>query len=234
VLFRSEALLRWRHPRRGLVAPGDFISVAEETGLIVPIGEWVLRQACAQARSWQDAHPGAELSVSVNLSGLELQLPGMPDSVRRALQETGLGPEHLMLEVTENQLMERGHVAADNLGELTSLGIKLVIDDFGTGYSSLARLQAFAVDFIKVPPSFIHGTTKAGRQAPLVEAIIVMAHGLGIGVIAEGVETAEQLAFLRAHHCDGLQGFYIGRPVEAVDVEQHLASSFDTPPDSPT
>ena len=221
-----EALVRWRHPRRGLVRPDDFIPIAEENGMIVPIGEWVIGQACRQARAWQEAHEkAAGLAVSVNLSGRQLQLRGLPEAVATILKEAGLAPSNLMLDVPETLLMDGGDVASRNLTALSEVGVRLANDDFGTGYSSLARLRNVPVSFIKVDRSFIQEMDGRGKGEPLVAALIVMAHGLGVQVIAEGVETPEQLAFLSAHDCDGFQGFLTGRPVEASGVADLLATT---------
>jgi diguanylate cyclase (GGDEF)-like protein len=216
----AEALIRWRHPDRGLVLPAQFVSIAEACRLIVPIGQWVLREACRQARAWQDAG-SPRLSVSVNLSAIEFQSKTFLDDVRRTLEETGLEAPYLELELTESVLMEHSEANIDMLRALKAMGVKLAIDDFGTGYSSLSYLTQLPIDALKVDQSFVHqlvpdahGAFKIGA-ALIVSAVIGMAKNLRHRVIAEGVETREQLAFLQAQHCGEGQGFYFSRPLVA-------------------
>jgi diguanylate cyclase (GGDEF)-like protein len=211
----AEALLRWQHPEWGLLAPGRFIPVAEDSGLIVPIGEWVLREACRQARAWQEAGL-ARLTVAVNLSALQFKRTDLMATVTRALAESGLAPECLELELTESILIQDVDSALRVVREMRDMGLKLSIDDFGTGYSSLSYLQKLAVDKLKIDRSFVQGLSgDEGDSAAIVRAIIQLAHNLKLLTVAEGVETIEQLNFLRDHGCDEVQGYYLGRPVPA-------------------
>jgi diguanylate cyclase (GGDEF)-like protein/PAS domain S-box-containing protein len=209
-----EALLRWQHPERGLVAPGDFVAIAEECGLILPIGQWVLREACRQAQVWQTAGL-APTRTAVNVSAIEFLAPGFLEGVEDVLRETGLGPEWLEFEVTESVLMADVQSTTRVLRALKDRGVSLAIDDFGTGYSSLSYLTKFPIDTLKIDRSFIHTMTPSGDHASIVEAIIGMGRSLKLCVIAEGVETAEQLTLLQALSCREGQGFYFGRPVDA-------------------
>ena len=213
-LHAAEALVRWRHPTLGLIPPGDFIGLAEKTGLIAPIGEMVLHQACWQACEWQRAGLPA-IRVAVNLSVHQLRQGKLVSLVRQVLQDTGL-PAHLLeLELTESQLLDSVEHIIATFRQLQGLGIKLAIDDFGTGYSSLSYLKRFPVDYVKIDQSFISGVAQGSEDAAITEAIIAMAHSLNLKVVAEGVETQAQMDFLRAHGCDEVQGFLISRPVEA-------------------
>jgi diguanylate cyclase (GGDEF)-like protein len=216
-----EALVRWNHPQKGLVSPVSFIPVAEATGLIVPLGEWVLRTACLQVRQWQDDHPQApNLTMHVNISVRQLQNDSIVDMIRSALKEAGLSGEQLVLEITESVVMHRGE-ALTVLERLHEIGIRVAIDDFGTGYSSLGRLHSLPIDKVKIDKSFVDAI--AGDQpAPMVAATIAMAHSLGLEVVAEGVETPEQLPFLRLHGCDEVQGYLFGKPVDSAEVDALL------------
>jgi diguanylate cyclase (GGDEF)-like protein len=218
VVIGAEALIRWRHPDRGLVPPAQFVSIAEECGLIVPIGQWVLREACRQNRAWQDAGL-PRLPVSVNLSAIEFQRQTFLEDVRRILQETRLEARYLELELTESVLMDHSETTIDMLQALKTMGVKLAIDDFGTGYSSLSYLTQLPIDVLKVDQSFVrqlvpdaHGAFKIG-PALIVSAVIGMGKSLSHRVVAEGVETREQLAFLQAQRCGEGQGFYFSRPL---------------------
>ncbi|WP_322617531.1 putative bifunctional diguanylate cyclase/phosphodiesterase [Pseudomonas sp. BIC9C] len=213
-LNAAEALVRWDHPTMGRVPPGDFIGLAEETGLIGPIGEFVLRQACWQACEWQ--RQGLEaIRVSVNLSVHQLRQGKLVSLVRQVLEETGLEPRYLELELTESQLLDSVEHIIATFQQLRDLGVKLAIDDFGTGYSSLSYLKRIPVDYVKIDQAFIRGLGEGSEDAAITRAIIAMAHGLKLKVVAEGVERGEQLEFLKAERCDEVQGYLISRPVEA-------------------
>ena len=221
----AEALLRWQHPEWGLLAPGRFIPVAEDSGLIVPIGEWVLREACRQACAWQDAGL-ARITVAVNLSALQFKRTDLLATVTRALAESGLAPECLELELTESILIQDVDSALRVVREMRDMGLKLSIDDFGTGYSSLSYLQKLAVDKLKIDRSFVQGLNgDEGDSAAIVRAIIQLAHNLKLLTVAEGVETPEQLNFLRDHDCDEVQGYYLGRPLPADQFAALLAQA---------
>ncbi len=221
-LNAAEALVRWLHPTLGMVPPGDFIGLAEETGLICPIGEFVLRQACWQACEWQ-RQGLAPIRVSVNLSVYQLRQGKVVSLVRQVLEETGLAPHCLELELTESQLLDSVEHIIATFHQLRELGVKLAIDDFGTGYSSLSYLKRFPVDYVKIDQTFIRGLGEGTEDAAITRAIIAMAHSLDLKVVAEGVENPEQLDFLRAHECDEVQGYLISRPVEAEAAGQLLA-----------
>ncbi|GIZ10821.1 bifunctional diguanylate cyclase/phosphodiesterase [Pseudomonas sp. NCCP-436] len=210
----AEALVRWRHPEQGLVAPGEFIGLAEETGLIVPIGEFVLRQACRQACEWQ-RQGLAGIRVSVNLSVQQLRQGNLASLVRQVLEETGLEPQRLELELTESQLLDNVESVTTTFRQLRNLGVKLAIDDFGTGYSSLGYLKLLPVDFVKIDKTFIRDLSAGGEDAAITRAIIAMARSLDLKVVAEGVETLVQMDFLRDQDCDEVQGYLISRPVES-------------------
>jgi len=208
----AEALIRWTHPTRGLVSPAQFIPVAEECGLILPIGVWVLREACKQARAWADAGLSAG-RVAVNVSALQLRQENFLEGVFAILEDTGLPPSSLELELTESVLMDRVDSTVAVLQSLREAGIQVAVDDFGMGYSSLSYLTKFAIDALKIDQSFVRGITSGGRDAAIVTTVISMARSLKLRVIAEGVETQEELEFLRAHQCDEAQGYYFSRPV---------------------
>jgi diguanylate cyclase (GGDEF)-like protein/PAS domain S-box-containing protein len=209
-----EALLRWHHPERGLVAPDGFVGLAEETGLIVPIGQWVLRQACEQARSWQEAFPGRPLSMSVNLSARQFQQPDLIDLIRGVLAETGLDPGRLVLELTESLLMQDTEATIARLHELKGLGLHLAIDDFGTGYSSLSYLRRFPIDILKIDRSFVEGLDAGAEESAISRAIVNLGHTLELKTVAEGIEASGQLEALRALDCNFGQGFYLARPLD--------------------
>jgi len=216
-----EALLRWQHPELGLVPPDRFIRIAENTGLIVPIGEWVLRTACAQARKWQDEGL-SEVRVAVNVSAVQFRQDGFRDHIRSVLHETGLAPEYLELELTESLLLSNADVMFSVLRELKEMGLSLAIDDFGTGYSSLSYLRQFPVSKLKIDRSFVKDVAINPDDAAITTAIISLAKGLNLKVIAEGVEDEAQLAFLRERQCDEIQGYYFSRPVSADKVAEML------------
>ncbi|MBM7063403.1 EAL domain-containing protein [Pseudomonas sp. UL073] len=210
----AEALVRWRRPEQGLVSPGDFIGLAEETGLIGAIGEFVLRKACQQARDWQ-RQGLADLRVSVNISVHQLRKGNLTSLVRQVLDETGLPARLLELELTESQLLDNVENVITTFRQLRELGVKLAIDDFGTGYSSLSYLKRFPVDYVKIDQTFIRDLSVGGEDAAITRAIIAMAHSLELKVVAEGVETQAQMDFLKSQQCDEVQGYLISRPVEA-------------------
>lgn len=218
-----EALVRWNHPTRGLVPPIDFIPLAEETGLIVPLGRWVLEQACRQTKEWQERIPtDPPLMVSVNLSGRQLQHSGLIDDVIDVLRESRLAPEHLRLEITESVLMVDLRATITKLGRLRELGVTLAIDDFGTGYSSLEYLKRFPVETIKIDKSFVDGLGESANDSVIIQSLISLAHALEMTVVAEGVEKSMQLDELRALGCDRFQGYLFARPMPAADAEAFL------------
>ncbi|MDP1683460.1 MAG: EAL domain-containing protein [Burkholderiales bacterium] len=207
-----EALLRWHSPTRGMVPPAEFIPLAEESGLIVPIGEWVLRTACAQNKAWLNAGMQS-LRVAVNISARQCRLNSLTKLVERVLADTGLDACHLELEITESLLMDNPEESASTLRDLNQMGIQLAIDDFGTGYSSLSYLKRFPIHTLKIDQSFVRDITTDPDDAAIVKAVIAMARSLKLRVVAEGVETVEQLEFLRAHECEGMQGYYFSKPM---------------------
>jgi diguanylate cyclase (GGDEF)-like protein/PAS domain S-box-containing protein len=217
-----EALLRWQHPTRGLVPPDKFIGAAEETGLIVPIGRWVLREACRQAKAWQTVWP---LVVSVNLSARQFQHPGLLQDVATALTDSDLAPEMLKLEVTESVAMDAGVGTIQTFQALRGLGARLAIDDFGTGYSSLAYLKRFPVDTLKIDRSFVNGVAEDEQDAAIVRSVVALARTLGMRVTAEGIENTDQLEALRGLACDEGQGYLFARPgaAEAISALLHEA-----------
>jgi diguanylate cyclase (GGDEF)-like protein/PAS domain S-box-containing protein len=218
-----EALVRWQHPTRGLVAPLSFIPLAEETGLILPIGRWVLETACRQAQAWQVAFPAEPpILISVNLSAQQFAGAELVDQVSAILTETGLQPACLELEITESVLMDESDAGVRALQALRDIGVKLVLDDFGTGYSSLSYLKHLPLDTIKIDRSFVGELTGDDANVAIVHAVISLAHGLGIDVVAEGIETAEQLARLRELGCDRGQGYYYAKPLPASGVAHLL------------
>jgi EAL domain-containing protein (putative c-di-GMP-specific phosphodiesterase class I) len=217
-----EALMRWR--RNGvLVPPGEFIPLAEETHLIVPLGAWVLDEACRQAAHWRKQFPDQpERYVSVNVTGAQLQRAQFIDEVTHALTSSGLPANCLMLEVTESSLLEDSTTNAQRLQALRDLGVRLAIDDFGTGYSGLAYLKRFPIDTVKIDQSFVRDLTVDPDDAAIVTAIVAMAKSLGIDVVAEGVETEQQLNYLRELGCNRAQGFFLARPMSAKDITRLL------------
>ncbi len=203
-----EALVRWQHPTRGLISPGLFIPLAEETGIIVSIGEWMLRHACREAAGWE-----RPLQIAINLSPVQFRHGDLPGLVHSILLETGLAPHRLELEVTESVLIDDFSRAVAILRRLKALGVRIAMDDFGTGYSSLSYLQAFPFDKIKIDQAFIPNLDKSPQSAAIVRAIIGLGRALSLPVTAEGVETADQLAFLARESCDEVQGYLIGKPL---------------------
>jgi diguanylate cyclase (GGDEF)-like protein len=219
----AEALLRWTHPIRGPIFPAQFIPVAEDCGLILPIGKWVLREACKQARAWVDA--GLPLAtMAVNISAMEFREGNFLEGVFAILKDTGLDPRSLELELTESVLMKRAESTESILKALRARGVQLAVDDFGTGYSSLSYLRRFPVNALKIDQSFVRQITTAPDDTKIVTAVISMGRSLNLRVVAEGVETQEELAFLRAHECDEAQGYYFSRPV----LPQQFAKLLET------
>ncbi|MBM4124825.1 MAG: EAL domain-containing protein, partial [Nitrospira sp.] len=223
-----EALIRWRHPDLGLVPPAQFIPLAEETGLIAPIGEWVLRTACTHHKAWLSAGL-PPIRMSVNLSSLQFDQPDLCDIVQQILRNTAMPPECLDLELTEGILMRDAAATIKTLQRLKQLGLALAIDDFGTGYSSLSYLKRFPLDTLKIDRAFIRDVTNNADDAAITTAIIAMAHSLKLRVMAEGVETDAQLAFLREQGCDELQGYLVSKPIPAQDLPQFLRAPLPAP-----
>jgi len=220
-----EALLRWQHPTQGLVSPDIFIPLAEETGFIVPLGQWVLEEACGQLRRWRDEHDRQEMTMSVNVSVRQLQAPGLSAQVERALLDSGIPARSLTLEITESILMADVDVATRRLAELKNLDVVLAVDDFGTGYSSLGYLQGFPVDVVKIDRSFIQPLGRRPQQTDLIRAIIDMARSLNLCTVAEGIEEPEQAAILQTLGCESAQGFHFSRPIPAEAISVLLAES---------
>jgi diguanylate cyclase (GGDEF)-like protein len=219
-----EALLRWRHPVRGLVPPGDFIPHAEETGLIVPIGEWVIREVCEQLRTWLDLGEPA-VSVSVNLAAPQFRQSDLVGIIENALAGTGLSPSLLSVEITEGVTMEDGRQAVETLAKLRSMGVQVSLDDFGTGYSALSYLRSLPIDVVKLDKSFVRDLEGDTGALAIASAVIMMAHNLNLKVVAEGVETGQQLSFLQNCGCDAIQGFLFSRPLPPDQVIEMLRAS---------
>jgi diguanylate cyclase (GGDEF)-like protein/PAS domain S-box-containing protein len=224
----AEALIRWTHPVRGPVSPAQFIPVAEDCGLILPIGQWVLREACKQARAWVDAGLPVT-SMAVNISSMEFRDDNFLDSVFAALSETGLDPQSLELELTESVLMKRAESAASVLKTLRARGVQIAVDDFGTGYSSLSYLTKFPIDALKIDQSFVRQISSTPDDTTIVTAVISMGRSLKLRVVAEGVETRDELAFLQARQCDEAQGYYFSRPVLPQQFAKLLMSGIPEP-----
>lgn len=225
--YGFEALLRWNHPDRGLVLPSNFIPIAEETGLIVPIGWVVLRQACAQMRQWQlHFATNTPLTININLSVKQFSQPNLVAQIRRILDETELPPTSLKLEITESVLMENAEAAARMLAELKAIGVQLALDDFGTGYSSLAYLHRFPIDTLKIDRSFIQRVDSDGEQLEIVRTIVTLAWNIGIDVVAEGIETNRQLSQLRSLRCEFGQGYLFSKPVGSDEASTLLTAEF--------
>jgi diguanylate cyclase (GGDEF)-like protein len=221
-----EALVRWEHPERGLVPPAKFIPLAEETGLIVPLGRWVLEEACRQAKEWRARYPGDPLMMAVNVSARQFGHPDLVSWIEEALDHAGLAPNDLLLEITESVLMEDAEHNKATLERLKELGVALAIDDFGTGYSSLAYLRRFSVDYLKIDRSFVRGLGGDSGNEAIVLGMIGLAHAVGLKTVAEGVEFAEQLARLRAMRCDMAQGYHFARPMPRGAASQFLSDRF--------
>ena len=220
-----EALVEWQHPKRGRIPPAEFIPAAEETGLILPIGEWVLREACKAARGFADRLPrSAPVAVSVNLSARQLFRAELLEQVRSALAQSGLDPHRMRLEVTESVIMENAGPASLLLAQIKALGVHLLLDDFGTGYSSLSYLHNFRFDTLKLDRSFVARVDSSGKHAEIVRTILSLARALGMEVVAEGVETPAQVAQLQLLRCDYAQGYHFARPMDAAQLEALLES----------
>jgi diguanylate cyclase (GGDEF)-like protein len=211
-----EALVRWQHPQRGFVSPGDFISIAEETGLIIELGRWVLEESCRQMRAWHLQHPSEKpLSISVNLSGKQFTQSNLIEQIKQILDETGLNPRSLKLEITESVVMENAEIASSMLLQLRALGVKLSIDDFGTGYSSLSYLHRFPVNTLKIDRSFISRLDAGDENTEIVRTIMTLANNLGMDVVAEGIETEKHLLHLKEMRCQFGQGYLFSKAVDA-------------------
>jgi EAL domain-containing protein (putative c-di-GMP-specific phosphodiesterase class I) len=220
----AEALLRWAHPVRGSISPGHFIPIAEDCGLILPIGKWVLREACKQSRSWIDAGLNVG-TMAVNISAMQFRDENFLDGVFAILKETGLDPRSLELELTESVLMKHADSTASILNALKAKGVQVAVDDFGTGYSSLSYLRKFPIDALKIDQSFVRQITPAPGETTIVAAIISMGRSLNMRVVAEGVETQPELAFLQAHQCDEAQGYYFSPPVPAQQFAELIENA---------
>ncbi|MEK6277098.1 MAG: EAL domain-containing protein [Actinomycetota bacterium] len=226
-----EALLRWEHPKKGMVSPGEFIPVAEESGLIEPIGRWVMEQACKQTLAWQQLRPDSRpIDLSVNLSVRQFASRDLPEVVADILRRTGLDPTHLKIEITESVLVEESGVADEMLRQLNEIGVQLVLDDFGTGYSSLAYLNRFPLEILKIDRSFVEGLGTEKERTAIVEAVIAMGRALEMTTVAEGVENADQLAELQRLGCEYAQGFYFSRPLAMTEMTQLLLRAASRPP----
>ena len=219
----AEALVRWQNPDLGIISPAEFIPLAEETGLIIQIGEWVLLSACAQAASWL-ADGFSPFTVSVNLSARQLSDPELKARIVQILETTGLEPANLELEMTESALVENATVAGATLNQLKALGIRIAIDDFGTGYATLGYLKQFAFDSLKIDRIFVRNANEDAQNAAITTAVILLGHSLNMTVIAEGVETEAELAFLKQHQCDIMQGYLFSRPEPAPIIESMLVA----------
>ncbi|NEP60367.1 MAG: EAL domain-containing protein, partial [Symploca sp. SIO2G7] len=219
----AEALVRWRHPEKGIILPSKFIAVAEETGLIVPIGEWVLYRACQQVQDWHN-RGFVPLRLAVNISGRQFNQMELRQKLVQIIGKTGFNPRYLELELTESLLVQNVEVAIKRLKGLKTLGIQIAVDDFGTGYSSLSYLQQLPFDILKIDQCFIHRLVDNTNQAVITKTIIQMAKNLNLRVTAEGVESPSQLSFIYRNQCDEMQGYLFSRPVPAHEFEQLLKS----------
>ncbi|MGO9330051.1 MAG: putative bifunctional diguanylate cyclase/phosphodiesterase, partial [Steroidobacteraceae bacterium] len=224
VVRSAEALIRWMHPTRGIISPTDFIPLAEDCGLIGTIGEWVIREACRQARVWQDDGVPS-LRVSVNLSASQFRDSGLVDSIRRALADADLEARYLEVELTESAVMSDPEQSIAVLEQLSAMGVLVSVDDFGTGYSSMSYLRRFPIDKLKIDRVFINEIVNRPEDASIVRAIVSLAHSLSLKVVAEGVETSGQLEFLNAAGCDEYQGYHFSRPLPAADFERLIRES---------
>ncbi|CAN5481873.1 EAL domain-containing protein [soil metagenome] len=226
-LVGFEALLRWKHPERGMVSPGEFIAVAEDIGSIVPIGAWVTAEACKQLSAWQVLYPELGLTMSVNLSRKQLSDAKLVPTIQEVLQRTGVSPSDLKLEITESVMMEDTERNCQVLGQIKALGVQLDMDDFGTGYSSLSCINRFPLDGLKIDRAFIQSMVGRKPEMAVINAILALAKTLGIRVVAEGVETIEQAALLQSLKCDQVQGYFFSRPLDAAAAEQFISVQRD-------
>jgi EAL domain-containing protein (putative c-di-GMP-specific phosphodiesterase class I) len=223
-LYGVEALVRWEHPRRGLIPPGEFISLAEESGAIIGLGNWILGEACRQGAAWREAFPEKSgWTISVNVSVKQLQHPRFVDDVRAALEATGLEPDRLILEITESVMMQDVSAMMERLRALKEVGVRLAIDDFGTGYSSLSYLREFPFDLLKIDKAFIDDVAEVAGQKDLTRAIIELGKTLHLALVAEGIEHSDQVDKLNALDCDLGQGFFFAEPLDAEGVDRLLA-----------
>ncbi|HEX9012951.1 MAG TPA: GGDEF domain-containing phosphodiesterase, partial [Anaerolineaceae bacterium] len=230
-LVGFEALIRWNHPSRGLLLPAEFMQVAEESGIILPIGRWVLHEACAQTRAWQARYPAEPpITININISGRQFAQPNFVGQVEEVLQETGLNPASLKLEITEGVLIDNPVVAGQAFSRLNDLGVQLQVDDFGTGYSALSYLQRFPIQTIKIDRTFIEEMSSAGKQSGLVQTIIFMARDLGMEATAEGIETEQQLQALQELGCSYGQGFLFSRPMDRTSVDSWFERTVPSAP----
>jgi EAL domain-containing protein (putative c-di-GMP-specific phosphodiesterase class I) len=221
-LLGIEALVRWNHESRGLVAPVEFIPLAEESGLIIPLGRWVLREACRQAAAWPIENP--EISISVNVSPQQFQHPGLVEDIANALWDSNIDPSILTIEITESVLIHDTDAAIEKLTRLKDFGVRIAVDDFGTGYSSLGYLKRFPIDILKIDKSFIDGVGNSSEEAAIAHAIIKLGGSLGLEVVAEGIEEPEQVDALQSLRCERGQGFFFSRPVDAERMGEILAA----------
>ncbi|MEO0771466.1 MAG: GGDEF domain-containing phosphodiesterase, partial [Cyanobacteria bacterium J06649_4] len=219
-----EALIRWQHPEKGMISPGDFISIAEDTGLIIPIGRWVIETACRQAQQWQQQFPQQAPFMSVNVSGRQFSQKDLVEQIDRILQETGFHPPQLKLELTESVVMDDVNASIEMLLQLKGLNLQLGIDDFGTGYSSLSYLHRFPIDTLKVDRSFVMEMEQSDGTAELVKTIISLGHNLGMNVVAEGIETQSQYEMLKGLRCEYGQGYFFAKPLTVDDAEELLCT----------
>ncbi|HEY9818890.1 MAG TPA: EAL domain-containing response regulator [Candidatus Obscuribacterales bacterium] len=218
-LVGAEALIRWHDPQRGLVPPNDFIPLAESTGVIIPIGRWVLQTACQQAVTWQEQHM-PPIKLAVNISGAQFNRPDLIPEITQVLDHTGLSPQYLSLELTESLLVQNVESTINTLNELHARGLQVSVDDFGTGYASLGYLQHFSFNTLKLDRCFVKQVNQNTKNAAIVMALIQMAHSLDLDVIAEGVETEDERDFLAMHRCDAMQGYLFSRPLPASEFVQ--------------
>ncbi|MCC5629728.1 EAL domain-containing response regulator [Nostoc sphaeroides] len=223
-IVAAESLLRWQSPELGLVYPTEFIPLAESTGLIVPLGKWVLKKVCKQIKSWRDVgiYP---LILAVNVSAIEFNQPGLIEKIVKFIDINGLEPHYLELELTESMIMQDVNSAIATMNQLRSLGVKIALDDFGTGYSSLIYLKNFPINTLKIDRYFIHNVANDPQKSAITKALIQMAHNLNLHVVAEGVETEAELDFLRQHNCNSMQGFLFSRPLPAAEFEKFLLTN---------